>query len=76
MTAPNDKRQLLYGESTAILDADVLSSINLTSINLTTDCTAEFCSKYKDWILQGVLGQDHAGQPSMREDPEYHGRLE
>ena len=32
--------------------------------------------KYKDWILQGVLGQDHAGQPSMREDPEYHGKLE
>ena len=55
MTAPNDKRQLLYGESTAILDADVLSSINLTSINLTTDCTAEFFSKYKDWILSSKL---------------------
>jgi hypothetical protein len=55
MTAPNDKRQLLYGESTAILDADVLSSINLASINLTTDYTAEFCSSYKQWILSSKL---------------------
>ena len=59
MTAPNDKRQLLYGESTAILDADVLSSINLTSINLTTDCTAEFCSSYKKWILSSKLNSIH-----------------
>lgn len=55
MTAPNDKRQLLYGESTAILDADVLSVINLTGIDLNTDCTAEFCSSYKNWILSSKL---------------------
>jgi hypothetical protein len=55
MTAPNDKRQLLYGESTAILDADVLSSIDIPSINLTTDCTEEFCSSYKKWILSSKL---------------------
>lgn len=55
MTAPNDKRQMLYGESTAIRDADVLSAIDLSSINLATDCTAEFCSKYKDWILSSKL---------------------
>lgn len=55
MPAPNDKRQMLYGESTAIRDADVLSIIDLSSTSLTTDSTIEFCSKYKDWILSSKL---------------------
>ena len=55
MTAPNDKRQMLYGESMAVRDADVLSVLNLSGLDLTTNCTEEFCSKYKKWILSSKL---------------------
>jgi hypothetical protein len=47
---PNDKRQLPFGESTAINDPEALVVINRTKLDLTTDLSAEFCEEYKKWI--------------------------
>jgi len=55
MSAPNDKRQMLYGESMAIRDANVLASIDLSSVDLAVDCTEEFCAAYREWILSSKL---------------------
>lgn len=55
MTAPNDKRKMLYGESTAIRDSRVLSTIDLSALDLSVNCATEFCSTYKEWILSSKL---------------------
>lgn len=57
MSAPNDKRQMLYGESTAIRDSQVLAAINTSALDLTVDRTEEFCTAYKDWILSSTLNK-------------------
>jgi hypothetical protein len=55
MTAPNDKRQLPFGESTAINDPEALVVINRTKLDLTVDLSSEFCDEYKQWITQTKL---------------------
>lgn len=55
MSAPNDKRQMLYGESMAIQDTTVLASMDFSSVDLTVDSTEQFCATYKDWILSSKL---------------------
>jgi Aminotransferase class I and II len=53
--SPNDKRQLPFGESTAVKDANVLSVINHTKLDLTVDLSDKFCEDYKNWIAQTTL---------------------
>lgn len=53
--APNDKRQLPFGESTAINDPEALNVINNTKLDLTVDVSDEFCQAYQQWISQTKL---------------------
>lgn len=55
MTAPNDKRHMPFGESTAIRDSEVLNAIDIPALDLNIDCTKEFCTTYKKWILSSTL---------------------
>jgi len=49
-SAPNDKRALPFGESTAINDAEALAVIGQVVLDLSIDSTTEFCEQYKNWI--------------------------
>lgn len=53
MTAPNDKRSLLYGGAFSIKDSVVveyMKSLNLLEALWEENITKEFCSNYKNWI--------------------------
>ncbi len=51
MTLPNDKRQLPYGGSFAIMDSDILASLpNIGQVDPDT-----FCSRYIEWIKSTQL---------------------
>lgn len=54
MSAPNDKRSLLYGGAFAIKDSVVISfmkSLNLIDSLWEEDITRQFCIEYRDWIF-------------------------
>jgi hypothetical protein len=56
--APNDKRQLPFGESTAIKDVEVQSAItkSLKSLDLERlEISEDFCKAYLTWIYNGSL---------------------
>jgi hypothetical protein len=55
MTAPNDKRQMPFGESMAIKDPETLLVIDRTKLDLSVDLSVEFCEEYKEWISSTVL---------------------
>lgn len=53
MTAPNDKRNLLYGGSFSILDLDVLNlieNVNYSKCLFDDTISKKFCIAYKKWI--------------------------
>ena len=54
-SAPNDKRQMPFGESTAIRDHEALAVIDQTKLDLNLDFTDEFCENYKKWISNNTL---------------------
>jgi hypothetical protein len=54
-SAPNDKRQMPFGESTAIRDHEALAVIDQTKLDLNLDLTNEFCENYKKWISKNTL---------------------
>jgi len=55
MSPPNDKRQMMFGESMAIKDAEILAVINETKLDLTLDLSEEFCKEYLTWISNTLL---------------------
>ena len=57
MTAPNDKRQMPYGESTAIKDPAAVAVIANVVPNFEVDRTTEFCTAYKEWIQTTALNK-------------------
>jgi hypothetical protein len=54
-SAPNDKRQMPFGESTAIRDYKAVAVIDQTKLDLNLDLTDEFCENYKKWISKNTL---------------------
>lgn len=59
-TAPNDKRYLPFGGSTAIRDGEVLDCLRNLSLDVVatldnSKITDEFCKNYVSWISQSTL---------------------
>jgi hypothetical protein len=63
MSPPNDKRQMMFGESMAIRDSETLTVIDKTKLDLTVDLSTKFCKEYLNWIsrttLNNVQGLTH-----------------
>lgn len=63
MSPPNDKRQMVFGESTAIKDSEALLVIDKTKLDLTVDLSTKFCEEYSNWIsstaLNNIQGLDN-----------------
>ena len=55
VSPPNDKRQMMFGESMAIKDPEALLVIDKTQLDLSVDLSIEFCNEYKDWINNTTL---------------------
>jgi len=57
MSPPNDKRQMMFGESMAIKDPEVQLVIDRTQLDLNVDLSMEFCNEYSDWINNTTLNR-------------------